>query len=248
MSTATATPTIRLLQDEWLRVADSEKLFASIKRWTHQHPLLAHRYPAEIVSIVVRPGWDRDRRRDEALACILEHSREPLSHLITLQSLLPQMTYLIERTPTRNTDEFAAHVIATAAELITNWEKRDIACVHWWLYRNIQTRVAQNTQIWQHHRRVETRIENWIMQKVEQIPETGPEPGTASSLLDLIAIVMQQGELDRPTAELVVLTRTESLTIEAISRNTGLKPQTLRRKRLRAEKRLKSRLTLTDFI
>ena len=248
MSTATATPTIRLLQDEWLRVADSEKLFASIKRWTHQHPLLAHRSPAEIVSIVVRPGWDRDRRRDEALACILEHSREPLSHLMTLQSLLPQMTYLIERAATRNTDEFAAHVIATAAELITNWKKRDIVCVHWWLYRNIQTRVAQNSQIWQHHRLVETRIENWVMQKVNQMSETAPEPGTAASLLDLIAIVMQQGELDRPTAELVVLTRTESLTIEAISRNTGLKPQTLRRKRLRAEKRLKSRLTLTDFI
>lgn len=248
MSTAATTPTIRLLQDEWLRVVDSEKLFVSIKRWMHQHPLLAHRPPAEIVSTVVRPSWDRDRRRDEALACILEHSREPLSHLITLQSLLPQMTYLIERASTHNTDEFAAHVIATAAELITNWKKRDIICVHWWLYRNIQTRVTQDTRIWQRRRQQEERIENRVKQKVNQIPETASEISTTLSLPDLIAIAMQRGELDRLTAELVVLTRTDCLSIETISRTTGLKPQTLRRKRLRAEKRLKSRLTLTDFI
>lgn len=243
MSTAATTPTIRLLNMEWRKVADSEELFASIRRWTHRHPLLARRTPAEIVSLVVRPGWDRERRRDEALNCILQHSREPLSQLMVIQSLLPQITHLIDRAPTSDADEFAAQVIAIAAELIASWKRNDIICVHWWLYRNIQARLSRNAHIWRQHSQRETQMKD----RVKQIPETAAEPGDAASLPDLIAIVMQQGELDRPTAELVVLTRTGCLSVETISRTTGLKPQTLRRKRLRAEKRLKSRLNPADL-
>ena len=248
MSIAAETTTIRYLQDEWQKVADSEELFASVKRWTHRHPLLAHRTPAEIISLVVRPGWHRERKRDEALGCLLEHSHEPLSQLMVIQSLLPQVTHLIDRSWIRDADEFAAYVIAVITEMISDWQRGDIICVHWWLYRNIQTRVLQSTQIWrqfwQHEAQMnETRIE----EEAEQIPETAPEPGTSASLPDLISMVMQQGSLDRLTAELVVLTRTGCLTVESMSRTTGLAPQTLRRRRLRAEERLRARLSLADF-
>ena len=240
MSIAQATPTIQLLQDEWQRVSHSEELLASVKKWTYRHPLLAYRSASEIISFVVKPSWNRERKRDEALSCILEHSQEPLSQLTVLQSLLPQVTHLIDKTWTHNADEFAAYVVAMATELIAGWKKRDIICVHWWLYRNIQSRVTQNAQTWQKYSRQETQLDD------QEIPEASSEPGV--SLPDLIALVMQQGELDRLTAELVVLTRTGCLTVETISHNTGLKPQTLRRKRLRAEQRLRSRLSLADFL
>lgn len=248
MSVASETKTIRYLQDEWQRVADSEELFASVKRWTHHHPLLASRSPNEIISLVVQPGWDRERKRDEALGCLLQHSHEPLSQLMVIQSLLPQVTHLIDKSWIHDTDEFAAYVIAMIAEMISGWQKQDIICVHWWLYRNIQTRVLQSRQIlrqfWQH----ETQMNDTpIEEKAKLIPEPAPEPGTSTSLPDLISLVMQQGDLDRLTAELVVLTRTGCLTVESMSRTTGLAPQTLRRKRLRAEKRLRSRLSLADF-
>lgn len=248
MSIASETKTIRYLQDQWQRVADSEELFASVKRWTHHHPLLSHRTPAEIISLVVQPGWDRERKRDEALGCLLQHSHEPLSQLMVIQSLLPQVTHLIDRSWIRDADEFAAYVIAMIAEMISGWQKRDIICVHWWLYRNIQTRVLQSKQIWQQFWQYETQMNaTKIEEEAKLIPEPAPEPGTSASLPDLISIVMQQGNLDRLTAELVVLTRTGCLTVESMSRTTGLTPQTLRRKRLRAEERLRSRLSLADF-
>lgn len=248
MSIAAETTTIRYLQNEWQRVADSEELFASVKRWTRRNPLLAHRTPAEIISFVIRPGWARERKRDEALGCLLEHSHEPLSQLMVIQSLLPQVTHLIDRSWIHDADEFAAYVIAIVTEMISGWQKQDIVCVHWWLYRNIQTRVLQSRQIWlqfwQHEAQMnEARIE----EEAEQIPEPAAEPGTSASLPDLIALVMRQGSLDRLTAELVVLTRTGCLSVETISRTTGLAPQTLRRRRLRAEKRLRARLSLADF-
>lgn len=248
MSIASETKTIQYLQDEWQKIADSEELFASVKRWTHHHPLLAQRTPAEIVSLVVRPGWHRERKRDEALGCLLQHSHEPLSQLMVIQSLLPQVKHLIDRSWMRDADEFAAYVIAIVAEMISGWQKQDIICVHWWLYRNIQTRVLQSKQIWRQFWQHETQMnEAQIEEIVKLIPEPAPEPGTSSSLPDLITMVMQQGSLDRLTAELVVLTRTGCLTVESISRTTGLTPQTLRRKRLRAEERLRSRLSLADF-
>lgn len=248
MSIAAETPTIRYLQDQWQRVADSEELFASVKRWTHHHPLLASRSPGEIVSLVVQPGWDRERKRDEALGCLLQHSHEPLSQLMVIQSLLPQVTHLIDRSWIRDADEFAAYVIAMITEMISGWQKKDIICVHWWLYRNIQTRLLQSKQIWRQFWQYETQMnEAHIEEEAKQIPEPAPEPGTSASLPDLISIVMQQGNLDRLTAELVVLTRTGCLTVESMSRTTGLAPQTLRRKRLRAEERLRARLSLADF-
>lgn len=248
MSIASETTTIRYLQNEWQKVADSEELFASVKRWTHGNPLLAHRTPAEIISFVVQPGWQRERKRDEALGCLLEHSHEPLSQLMVIQSLLPQVTHLINRSRIHEADEFAAYVIAIVTEMISSWQKQDIVCVHWWLYRNIQTRVTQIMQIWQQFWQHETEINETLMEEEpELMTEPASEPGASASLPDLIALVMQQGSLDRLTAELVVLTRTGCLSVETISRTTGLAPQTLRRRRLRAEKRLRARLSLADF-
>ena len=248
MSIASETNTIRYLQDQWQRVADSEELFASVRRWTHHHPLLASRSPGEIISLVVQPGWDRERKRDEALGCLLQHSHEPLSQLMVIQSLLPQVTHLIDRSWISDADEFAACIIAMIAEMISSWQKQDIICVHWWLYRNIQTRVLQSKQMWRQFWQHETQMNETPMEeRAKLIPEPAPEPGTSTSLPDLISLVMQQGDLDRLTAELVVLTRTGCLTVESMSRTTGLTPQTLRRKRLRAEERLRSRLSLADF-
>lgn len=248
MSIASETNTIRYLQDQWQRVAASEELFASVRRWTHHHPLLASRSPGEIISLVVQPGWDRERKRDEALGCLLQHSHEPLSQLMVIQSLLPQVTHLIDRSWISDADEFAACIIAMIAEMISGWQKQDIICVHWWLYRNIQTRVLQSKQMWRQFWQHETQMNETPMEeRAKLIPEPAPEPGTSTSLPDLISLVMQQGDLDRLTAELVVLTRTGCLTVESMSRTTGLTPQTLRRKRLRAEERLRSRLSLADF-
>ena len=248
MSIAAETTTIRYLQNEWQRVADSEELFASVKRWTHGNPLLAHRTPAEIISFVIRPDWHRERKRDEALGCLLEHSHEPLSQLMVIQSLLPQVTHLINRSRIHEADEFAAYVIAIVTEMLSSWQKQDIVCVHWWLHRDIQTRVTQIMQIWQQFWQHETEINETLMEEEpELMTEPASEPGASASLPDLISLVMQQGSLDRLTAELVVLTRTGCLSVETISRTTGLAPQTLRRRRLRAEKRLRARLSLADF-
>lgn len=249
--TAIQTPTIQLLTAHWESVSKSPELNRSVRQWTSSHPDLLDKATREIIELVARPCWSYVKVRDEVLRCLLRHRTNALSQRVVLQSLLPQVIHIADRLGKGDPDEMVAYVVSVASEQIAQFSRPDIVCIHWWLYQSIKRQVERTTLSFEYHRRDE-----YCLGQGGEHAEIGAQSGIyqqASSLgggnLDeLIALITERGGIGRREAEIIVLTRTDTVSISAMSSALGMAPDTLRKKRLRAETKLRRMLNLADFI
>jgi len=254
MNTATQTPTIQLLAADWETTVKSPQLENSVRRWTCHHPVLSAKAASEIIQLIAQPCWSYMKLRDETLSCLLKHGSEQLSQRAVLQSLLPQVIHMVDKSKAPDLDEQAAYVVSVASEQIAHFKRHDITCVHWWLYQTIKRQIQRNALVRRQQQFKEQCLSQNFLDSLEedslifcwqQIP--AQSASNSAKIADLINLITTQGEIDRLAAEIIVLTRTEALTVSAMSTATGLAPDTLRKKRLRAEKRLRQKLSRADF-
>ena len=254
MSAAQHTPTIQLLKHDWNTTLALPGFDDSISRWTSSHPLLAAKTTPEIVQLITRPQPAHQQLRDQALNCLLWHSSNPISQKAVLQSLLPQVIYLIDgnaQQPSLDLDEHAAHVVALATEQIVHFSRHDVVCVHWWLYTSIRRELIRDVQSRRRLALQEQSASQGYLEACEREQEHCLLQSPVSNSPDLgylVELVAQVGGLDRQQAEIVVLTRTGTQSITGLAEQTGLSPDTLRKKRLRAETKLRQRADRHDLL
>lgn len=200
MSAASKTPTIQLLQADWEITAETSALQDSVRVWTKCHPVLSNTATSEIIELVTRPVWSFITLRDEALSCLLEHCAEKLSQRIVLQSLLPQIIHIINRSWSPDLDEQAAQVVAVAVEKIAHFRRQDVNCVHWWLYKAIKRQIERK-ELAKRQQQLKEQCLGESEFPDDQLAQTNlpthllttlPDSGT-TNLADLIDLVMQRG-------------------------------------------------------
>ncbi len=246
--TAIQTPTIQLLTAHWESVAKSPELNHSVRQWTSSHPELLDKATTEIIELVARPCWSYVKVRDEVLRCLLHHRSDALSQRVVLQSLLPQVIHITDRLGTGDPDEMAAYVVSVASEQIARFSRPDVVCIHWWLYRSIKRQVERTTLSFRYRRREEYCLgqSGEYDAQPDLCQRTGSvDGGDMDQLIDLIS---ERGGIDRRSAEIIVLTRTDTVSVSAMSQALGMEPDTLRKQRLRAESKLRQKLSLADFV
>ena len=255
MSLALQTPTIQLLQRDWNTTLTLPGFSDSISRWTSSNPALAAKTIPEIIQLITQPQPAHQRLRDQALNCLLWHSSNPISQKAVLQSLLPQVIYLIDgnaKPSNLDLDEHAAHVVGLATEQIVHFNRHDVVCVHWWLYTSIRRELIRDVQARRRLLLQEQSASQDYLEACEQEREhclLQAPAGDGSSDLDyLVELIAQVGRLDRQQAEIIVLTRTGTQSITGLAEQTGLSPDTLRKQRLRAENKLRQRADRHDLL
>lgn len=244
--TASQTPTIQLLTTHWESVSRSPELNRSIRQWTSSHPELLDKAAAEIIELVAQPCWTYIRARDEVLRCLLRHRNNALSQRVVLQSLLPQVIHITDRLGTGDADEMAAYVVSVASEQIAQFSRPDIVCIHWWLYQSIKRQVERTALSFRRKKEYCLAPGNDYDAQPDFCQQAGSLGG--SELDELINLIAERGGIDRRAAEIIVLTRTDTVSVSAMSSALGMAPDTLRKKRLRAENKLRQMLNLVDFI
>lgn len=220
------------LDAEWRALGRSPDMLAALERWGDADPVLRFRDLDALVTRVERR--DADPAATDAILSALArrapHDRRAAR--VLLQLVLPGCKALVRCHPIGERRERSALVAAAAWERIRTYpiERRP-------------TKVAANVIADVRHRLLRTtRAATWT--PIERVPErllplvSGPERATEA--IGLLAAAVRTGVIDHESARLVLLTRVVGVEMAEISKVEGTSQQTLRRRRLRAEARLRT--------
>lgn len=221
------------LEDEWRTLRDAPVMAAALARWRTVDPRLGFESIRGLVAAVERR--DDEERVDEVLAALVGLARgDDCAARVVLQLLLPGCKAMMRGIPRREADERTAVVAAALFDRIRTYplERRPRR-----IAGNILMDVWHRLLRWEGDRRTGHA-------SIERLPESmqpmaqQPEPATeAVALLDW---AVRRGHLDRESARLIALTRLAGVSVESVAAAHGLNAQSLRRRRQRAEQRLRA--------
>jgi predicted RNA polymerase sigma factor len=160
---------------------------------------------------------------------------------VALQVVLPGVKSLIDGVRGWDVDERAARVVATAVDVLA-WCASEPAGTppSFRVYANTRRRVLRSA--------VRDRSEPVVFVEdyahLEPGDDTPVDKGETERFDDLIEWVRRHGRVQEDAARLVVLTRTAGVSVEELAAAQNVDPQTLRQRRLRAERRVRQSLSL----
>ena len=239
---ARETQLVRRLEAEWQALARSRWLRERLRSWAAEDPRLAFADGVELVAAAQRRDVSSWAERDQVLAALLERAPEDaLAKRVALQVVLPGLKALIDRIRGWDVEERAARVVAAAVEVLA-WCASEPAGTppSFRVYANTRRRVLRAA--------VRDRSEPVVF--VDDLSEVGTDdpgpPGPDHQRLnELIEWIREQGHVREDAARLMVLTRAGVVTVDELAAAEGLHPQTLRQRRLRAERRVRQSLAAT---
>ena len=233
---------IRRLDAEWRVLAQSRWLRERLQSWASTDRRLDFADGEELVEAAQRRDVVKWSERDQVLTALLERvPREALAQRMALQVVLPGLKSLVNGIRGWDVEERAARVVATAIDVIA-WCAAEPAGSppSFRIYTNTRRRVLRSA--------IRDRSEPvMFVDDYGHIDEGAGdlgEPSEAQRLDQLVAWVQERGRLRPDSARLVVLTRAGGFSVDELADVEALDPQTLRRRRLRAEQRVRQGLSL----
>ena len=160
---------------------------------------------------------------------------------MALQVVLPGLKSLINGIRGWDAEERAARVVATALDVIS-WCATEPAGTppSFRIYVNTRRRVLRSA--------VRARSEPVVFvddyRQIDADDEISDDPSDEQTVEQLVKWVQTRGRIREDAARLVVMTRTAGVSVDELAAAEDVDPQTLRQRRLRAERRVRESLSL----
>ena len=239
---AAGTELIRRLDAEWRIVSQSRWLRDRLATWSADDNRLDFEDGVQLVAAAQRCDVSSWAERDQVLAALLERATDDgLARRVALQVVLPGLKSLINGIRGWDVEERAARVVATALDVIS-WCATEPAGTppSFRIYLNTRSRILRSA--------VRSRSEPVVFVDDYRHLDTGEESTNGASeeqeVEQLVEWVRQRGRVREEEARLVVLTRVAEVSVDELAAADDVDPQTLRQRRLRAERRVRQGLTL----
>jgi hypothetical protein len=237
---------IRRLEAEWRVLARSRRLHHRLQAWGANDDRLAFDDGDQLMTAAQRRNASSWTERDQVLTALLERAdNDVMARRVALQVVLPGVKSLIDGIRGWDVEERAARVVATTVEVLA-WCAAEPAGTppSFRVYANTRRRILRSA--------VRHRAEPVVFVDDYAYLETRDDPphdiSDADGFDHLIEWVKRHGRIREDAARLVVLTRTGGVSVEELASAHNIDPQTLRQRRLRAERRVRHGLSLTPRI
>jgi hypothetical protein len=237
---AAETELIRRLDAEWRVLAPSRLLRDRLQTWEDHR--LAFDDGDQLVTAAQRRDVSSWAERDQVLAALLERATDDaLARRVVLQVVLPGLKSLINGIRGWDVEERAARVVATALDVIS-WCATEPAGTppSFRIYANTRRRVLRSA--------IRARSEPVVFvddySGIDVGGDTTEGMAEAQRFGQLVEWVRQRGRVREDAARLVVMTRAAGVSVDELAAAQDVDPQTLRQRRLRAERRVRQSLTL----
>lgn len=239
---AAETELIRRLDAEWRIIAQSRWLRDRLRTWATDDDRLAFNDGDQLLAAAQRRDASSWAERDQVLAALLDRAvDDALARRVALQVVLPGLKSLINGIRGWDAEERAARVVATALDIIS-WCATEPAGTSpsFRIYVNTRRRVLRSA--------IRARSEPVVFVDEYLHLDVGEEAidsaSEAQRVEQLVEWVQERGRVREDAARLVVMTRAAGVSVDELAAAEGVDPQTLRQRRLRAERRVRQRLVL----
>ena len=240
---AAETEVIRRLEAEWRVVAVSEWLRRRLQMWAVEQPQLSFEDGHRLMAAAHRRDVTSWAERDQILAALLDRFEDDVvARRVALQIVLPGVKSLIDGLRGWDVEERAARVLATAIEVLAHCAAEPARTPpSFRVFTNTRRRVLRAA--------IRHRSEPLVLVEDLSYLEGTPGPEASSGdekrqLEELVEWVRGRGRVREDVARVVVLSRAAGVSMDEMAAAEGVNPQTLRRRRLRAEQRLRHSLSL----
>ncbi|MFN2506270.1 MAG: hypothetical protein ABR540_18995 [Acidimicrobiales bacterium] len=227
---------IELLDREWAILAQSKEAATALAGWGRGDEVLTRfATMAELVAYVECRSVDVVAR-DEVLGRVgTRAGSDEMAARTLLQLLLPGAKALVARYAwsAESVDEVAAAVVADVYDRI---RALPAAAPRRCLAPAVLSEARKRLQRRAARARHDTSLEEL---GAEGAPSYEPERAAAEELDELLRWAVDRGHLNEAEAELICLTRVRDVPVSLLSAHTGECPQTIRQRRLRAERALR---------
>jgi hypothetical protein len=246
VSTATSwaeTDVIRRLETEWQTIANSRHMQRCLRVWGAEDPRLAFEDGHQLVKAAQRREASSWAERDKVLSALLDRFEDdPVAKRIALQIVLPQVKSLIRGLRGWDTEERAARVVATAIDVLAYCATEPAGTPpSFRVFSNTRRRVLRAAI----RDRSEPLVPTADLSHLEDPASHSTDgPCEEQEVEQLVEWVRQRGRIREEAARLVVMTRAAGVTVDELAAAEDVDPQTLRQRRLRAERRLRQSLSL----
>ena len=239
---AAETELVRRLDAEWRVLSASRWLRDRLGTWAEEDDRLAFDDGDQLLAAAQTRDASSWPERDQVLAALLGRSvDDALARRVALQVVLPGLKSLINGIRGWDVEERAARVVTTALDVIS-WCATEPAGTppSFRIYVNTRRRVLRSA--------VRARSEPVIFVADYSRLDVGEEAFDGASeeqkVERLVEWVRERGRVREEAARLVVMTRAAGFSVDALAAADGVDPQTLRQRRLRAERRVRQSLSV----
>lgn len=224
------------LDHEWERLCRCPRMAAALAAWGDGDEAL--RFPSlrALVEAVERGRGDATGT-DRILAALARRApADARAARVLLQLMLPGCKALVRRFPVGDRDERGAFVVTAAYDRIRTYP-----------FERRPEKIAANVLCDVRHQLLRAMAERRPGRAVplHSVPEgllpAAPCPSESRSEgLALLEWAVRHGHIDRETAGLIAVTRVAGMTVAELAVAQGTNEQSLRKRRLRAEERLRA--------
>lgn len=240
---AAQTELIRRLESEWRMMAGSAWFRRRLDKWAATDQRLAFEDGESLVAAAQRREASSWAERDAVLSGLLKRfADDPAARRVALQVVLPGVKNLIDGLRGWDVEERAARVVATALEVLAHCAAEPAGTPpSFRVYANTRRRMLRAA--------VRDRSEPVVL--VDDFSHHGDAARADISaeredqqVEELVEWVRQRGRVREDVARVVVLTRAAGASVDELAAAASVSAQTLRRQRLRAEQRMRDRLSI----
>lgn len=205
----------------------------ALQGWQRSDPVLAP-YPS--IAHLVSAAEERDAAKsDRILASLIRHApADDAAARLVLQLLLPGVKAMLRTGRIGDHEERTAVVAAALFDRVRTY-RIDRRPEH--IAANVLMDVRSKLLRWNQERYRRHRELRPLPESLT--PAVPGGPGPRDEAVSMLAWAVQRGHIDKGAARLIALTRLGGLTVAAVAAADGENEQTVRRRRLRAEKRLR---------
>jgi DNA-directed RNA polymerase specialized sigma24 family protein len=221
------------LQEEWHSLARSSRAAQSLDGWSSDPALVGFSDLEEVVAEIQQRG--RPEESDRILLALLRRAAvDDLAAQAVLQALMPGLKSLMSAYRlTGEPEEVATAVVEAAFERIRRYpcDRRPT---------RVAANLLQDTRqvLWRNgcrDRRLRLATEPLTEPVTSRLASAVHERSAPDELIDLVAEAVRRGRVLPCGARLILLTRVLDVPIDALAEEMGTKPNTLRKRRQRAE-------------
>jgi hypothetical protein len=237
---------IRRLEVEWQVLAVSRWLRDRLQAWAAEDDRLAFDDGDQLMSAAQCRNVSSWAERDQVLVALLERAHDDaVARRVALQVVLPGVKSLIDGVRGWDVEERAARVVATTVDVLA-WCTAERAGTppSFRIFANTRRRILRSAV--RHRSEPVVFVDDYTY--LETSDDTPHDSSDADGFDHLIEWVQRHGRIREDAARLVVLTRTAGVSVEELASAHNIDPQTLRQRRLRAERRVRQGLSLTPRI
>jgi hypothetical protein len=237
---------IRRLEAEWRVLARSRWLRHRLQAWGTDDDRLAFDDGDQLITTAQRRNVSSWAERDQVLTALLGRAGEDaVARRAALQVVLPGVKSLIDGIRGWDVEERAARVVATTVDVLARCAVEPAGTPpSFRIYANTRRRILRSA--------VRNRAEPVVFvgdYTHLEIRGNPPDDYNDTHGFDhLVEWVKRHGRIREDAARLVVMTRTAGVSVEELASAHDIEPQTLRQRRLRAERRVRHGLSLSSGI